>query len=820
MEGELTLSNDATGTEISNVQDVLLDTLDTLGFVEGATDQKTYSSTNYISNGDDRKVCVETLDAQAKTNADNIATNVSDIQAIEDSVGAASGICPLDGSSKVSSTYLPSYVDDVVEYADLASFPVTGETGKIYVALDTNKTYRWSGSAYIEISPSDVNSVNGATGAVVLDTEDISEGSGLTSKYTVKHNLTASSDPTASNDSSEGYSNGSLWVNQSTDTVYSCEDNTASNAVWASVGGGGASGDSGINYVDNSDFETDNSNWTSTDQTNFNMGRTTTLPLRGNGSMSVIKAASDESGEYIYSDTFTIDAIDTASMMTLEFLCDTTATNYADGDIEARIYSVDDSSYLTGSYPIPAKYGQVSWDFQTLDSSNTQYQVHFYCASTNALSYFVKFDEIKFGPQKAKVYGTPSTDEVDLNLTLTNFGNAVVTSAKGWRVGQHLHARGRITIGSTLPTSTLFIALDDYTMVDFVENSSAGIASGYDASTNGAYTGAISQASTTSFQMYGGSGVTAWSSTAPFTWAAGDLIDFEFKVPIQGWSSNVVMSETTQNRDISASAKKSGDQTISYTAGFTNLTSWTKYQDKAGNFDATTGVYTLSEDCSIDAATNILIRYGATAPSDAFIAITSSINGRIAGAQLGDYIANAYTSGSPSLVGYPGTKGETFAVQVSCAGQDITVLASESTFGITKSNTGSQTIAQSESVYVDGAGNAGTSITANVTDIDFTEVNDSHGAWNGTQFTAPMDGRYNIEGCILSSSNQSSYIKLYKNGSFYKTIGGSNDSSTDATAFSGTVIMNNSDYISTRTNNSMTLLNSSQWHHISITRLK
>lgn len=76
-------------------------------------------------------------------------------------VGAASGVCPLNGSSKIDSTYLPSYVDDVLEYANLAGFPVTGETGKIYVALDTNKTYRWSGSAYVEISagPSSTDAV-------------------------------------------------------------------------------------------------------------------------------------------------------------------------------------------------------------------------------------------------------------------------------------------------------------------------------------------------------------------------------------------------------------------------------------------------------------------------------------------------------------------------------------------------------------------------------------------------------------------------------------------------------------------------------------
>ena len=68
--------------------------------------------------------------------------------------GTASGLAELDSNGKVPSSQLPSYVDDVLEYDKLASFPSTGETGKIYVAIDTNKTYRWSGSAYIEISPS------------------------------------------------------------------------------------------------------------------------------------------------------------------------------------------------------------------------------------------------------------------------------------------------------------------------------------------------------------------------------------------------------------------------------------------------------------------------------------------------------------------------------------------------------------------------------------------------------------------------------------------------------------------------------------------
>jgi hypothetical protein len=87
--------------------------------------------------------------------------------------GVANGVAPLNSSAKIDSTYLPSYVDDVVEYANLAAFPIIGETGKIYIALDTNLCYRWSGSVYVEISPAPVLSVNGQTNVVVLDSDDL-----------------------------------------------------------------------------------------------------------------------------------------------------------------------------------------------------------------------------------------------------------------------------------------------------------------------------------------------------------------------------------------------------------------------------------------------------------------------------------------------------------------------------------------------------------------------------------------------------------------------------------------------------------------------
>ena len=75
--------------------------------------------------------------------------------------GAASGLAELDSNGKVPSSQLPSFVDDVVEgylsggkfYKESAhTTEISGETGKIYIDLSTEKTYRWSGSAFVVIS--------------------------------------------------------------------------------------------------------------------------------------------------------------------------------------------------------------------------------------------------------------------------------------------------------------------------------------------------------------------------------------------------------------------------------------------------------------------------------------------------------------------------------------------------------------------------------------------------------------------------------------------------------------------------------------------
>lgn len=68
--------------------------------------------------------------------------------------GKANGYASLGADGKVPADQLPSYVDDVLEFASKSNFPSTGEKGKIYVDLSSENIYRWSGSAYTEISPS------------------------------------------------------------------------------------------------------------------------------------------------------------------------------------------------------------------------------------------------------------------------------------------------------------------------------------------------------------------------------------------------------------------------------------------------------------------------------------------------------------------------------------------------------------------------------------------------------------------------------------------------------------------------------------------
>jgi hypothetical protein len=105
-------------------------------------------------------------------------------------MGVVNGVATLDASGKISTSQLPSYVDDVLEYTSVSAFPATGEAGKIYVDTTANITYRWGGSSYVEISKSlalgetEATAYRGDRGKTAYDHSQVKSGN--------PHNVTKS----------------------------------------------------------------------------------------------------------------------------------------------------------------------------------------------------------------------------------------------------------------------------------------------------------------------------------------------------------------------------------------------------------------------------------------------------------------------------------------------------------------------------------------------------------------------------------------------------------------------------------------------------
>lgn len=150
----ITVSGDATGSGTTSI---------TLTLANSGVTAGTYKSV--------------TVDAKGRVTAGTNPTTLAGYGITDavssSSLGVANGVATLDSSGLIPSSQLPSYVDDILEYTNLAAFPASGETGKIYVALDTNKAYRWSGSTYVYITSGAVDSVAGKTGVVTLDKADV-----------------------------------------------------------------------------------------------------------------------------------------------------------------------------------------------------------------------------------------------------------------------------------------------------------------------------------------------------------------------------------------------------------------------------------------------------------------------------------------------------------------------------------------------------------------------------------------------------------------------------------------------------------------------
>lgn len=189
------------------------------------------------------------------TNATNISTNASDIDDIENDYGQPNGLATLDGGGKVPVSQLPETLLEYLGTWDASTnTPAlsdgTGSAGNVYL-VDVAGTQDL-GSGNITFAVGDwaihngtiwqkslnsnaVTSVNGFTGIVVLDADNIDES---TSRFwSLKHNVTTS-DPAVGNDNTENYAVGSQWYNSSSSTLFIADDVSTGAAVWTAISGG------------------------------------------------------------------------------------------------------------------------------------------------------------------------------------------------------------------------------------------------------------------------------------------------------------------------------------------------------------------------------------------------------------------------------------------------------------------------------------------------------------------------------------------------------------------------------------------------------
>ena len=181
------LTPDTNKAVLISTSNFFINSLDTTQNTFNAIAESIDSANMSISSNGENDISASVSDSSHNMLTRQLATS-NDIRALETKTedlknskldaslkGVANGVAELDANGKVLTSQLPSFVDDVIEAENFAALPNEGETGKIYVTLDNNKTYRWSGSAYVEISASlalgetDSTAYRGDRGKVAYD---------------------------------------------------------------------------------------------------------------------------------------------------------------------------------------------------------------------------------------------------------------------------------------------------------------------------------------------------------------------------------------------------------------------------------------------------------------------------------------------------------------------------------------------------------------------------------------------------------------------------------------------------------------------------
>lgn len=566
--------------------------------------------------------------------------------------------------------------------------------------------------------------------------------------------------------------------------------------ITTTLAGSGSSG--GVNYgsstvTDYTAYE-DAAGTTPVDMTggspSITLTSTTSTPLRGASSMLLTHGAADCQGEG-FADTITIDDADKCKVLTITFDYEIASGTYATGDLAVYVYDVTNSTLIQPSGYQIQNTGIESKHIATFQTTtSTSYRWGFHCATSTATAYTMKIDNVVVGPQVVQ-YGAPVTDWT--SFTPTGSWSSNTTYAGQWRrVGSEMEIRGKVSVtgaptsasltvnlpsGYTIDTTKLNYDDSTFTTVGHVLIRDSGTAT---------FVGIARSASATPTLVGiavgddGAGGVTtsAVTQAVPMTWASGDALTFECKVPIVGWSSAVQMSNDTDTRVVTAqvsgdaASASSGNPIIFPTANW----------DTHGGYNATTGRYTVS-------VPGYYKMYGALFSANAGIGL------------------NIYKNEvSQQFIAVTDAGGDcAFAGAVSCVAGDVIDIRPGGTLDISggclniERLSGPSAIAASETVTARYTTNtANNVVTGTIIDFEDKEY-DSHNAVTvgaSWKFTAPVSGTYRLNARIATGAGTSSAIsdvigmRLSKNSAAASTYVGytyAHTTSSNNKAAAGTI---------------------------------
>ena len=467
----------------------------------------------------------------------------------------------------------------------------------------------------------------------------------------------------------------------------------------------------------------------------------------------------------------------------------------ATGDFTIWIYDVTNGALIQPTpYQVEGRTagtpGAVVAEFQA-PYNMAQGRLLWHVATTSASQLRVDVDEIQVGPG-SRVFGSAMQDS-DMHPVWIPTGTwtSNVTYVGKWnRVGDMLEARVEVQLTGAPTSAILRVNLPPGLRIDTTKLPSADTAGlvGYcsllDSGAKNYTIGNVGFNSTTSVEpLYddGSSGAQNITQAAPFTFANGDKVFLFFRVPILGWGSNCQMSSDAETRVVAAHCYIDGANVLAPNASAVKILLSNASEDTHNGFVAANNRYVIQVPgrYNVSARTNI---YGAN--------VLNSI-----------YFLTLYKNGSEIRRGHEAIPVATNNVGYTALGMDIDCKAGDYLelylygAGNNSINTisngygtaacfmdisrisGPSQIAASEKVMVTAISSASTSIAGSgaFTLAPFaTVVKDSHGAWNGSRFTAPKADRYTLK-CkttFAAYSGALNYINLciYKNGSLYRYI--------------------------------------------------